>query len=146
MHKFHHSHYLCLGLEIPSINCLCCADISLWPTCTVFATMGLLPDTQNWGVYMRRECWGTFSPSQRVSDPDMHHGTCVTHVLWCMPRSQTSGFLPLESVAGKRSRHPRCMHNPQFYVSGKRPMDRPFVFIDCDILLWYDHVFSRMIK
>ena len=23
---------------------------------------------------------------------------------------------------GKRSRHSRCMHNPQFYVSGKRPM------------------------
>ena len=22
---------------------------------------------------------------------------------------------------GKRSRHSRCMHNPQFYVSGKRP-------------------------
>ena len=23
---------------------------------------------------------GTFSPPQPVSDPDMHHGTCVTHV------------------------------------------------------------------
>ena len=23
---------------------------------------------------------GTFSPPPRVSDPDMHHGTCVTHV------------------------------------------------------------------
>ena len=23
---------------------------------------------------------GTFSPSPQVSDPDMHHGTCVTHV------------------------------------------------------------------
>ena len=23
---------------------------------------------------------GTFSPPARVSDPDMHHGTCVTHV------------------------------------------------------------------
>ena len=36
---------------------------------------------------------GTFSPPQRVSDPDMHHGTCVTHVPWCMPGSLTSGFL-----------------------------------------------------
>ena len=26
-------------------------------------------------------------------DPDMHHGTCVTHVPWCMPGSLTSGFL-----------------------------------------------------
>ena len=35
----------------------------------------------------------TFSPSPQVSDPDMHHGTCVTHVPWCMPGSLTSGFL-----------------------------------------------------
>ena len=36
---------------------------------------------------------GTFSLSPRVSDPDMYHGTCVTHVPWCMPGSLTSGFL-----------------------------------------------------
>ena len=36
---------------------------------------------------------GTFSPSPQMSDPDMHHGTCVTHVPWCMPGSPTSGFL-----------------------------------------------------
>ena len=36
---------------------------------------------------------GTFSPSSQVSDPDMHHGTCVTHVPWCMPGSLTNGFL-----------------------------------------------------
>ena len=36
---------------------------------------------------------GTFSPAPRVSDPDMHHGTCVTHVPWCIPGSLTSGFL-----------------------------------------------------
>ena len=30
----------------------------------------------------------------RVSDPDMYHGTCVTHALWCMSGSQTSGVLP----------------------------------------------------
>ena len=36
---------------------------------------------------------GTFSTSPHVSDPDMHHGTCVTHVPWCMPGSLTSGFL-----------------------------------------------------
>ena len=28
---------------------------------------------------------GTFSPPPRVSDPDKHHGTCMTHVPWCMP-------------------------------------------------------------
>ena len=36
---------------------------------------------------------GTFSPPPRFSDPDMHHGTCVRHVSWCMPGLLTSGFL-----------------------------------------------------
>ena len=36
---------------------------------------------------------GTFSPPPRFSDPDMHHGTCVTHVPWCMSGSLTSSFL-----------------------------------------------------
>ena len=36
---------------------------------------------------------GTFSPPLRVSDPDKHHGTCVTHVPWYMPGSLSSGFL-----------------------------------------------------
>ena len=64
---------------------------------------------------------GTFSPPPWVNDPDMHHGTCVTHVPWCMPGSLTSGFL-WSRGRGKRSRHSRRMRNPQFYVSGERPM------------------------
>ena len=36
---------------------------------------------------------GIFSQTPRVSDPDMHHGTCVTYLTWCMPESLTSGFL-----------------------------------------------------
>ena len=42
---------------------------------------------------------GTRSPPPRVSDTDMHHGTCVTHVPWCMPEPLTR--FPLKSVAGK---------------------------------------------
>ena len=40
---------------------------------------------------------GTFSPAADfkrkllVSDPGMHHGTCVTHVPWCMSGSLTCG-------------------------------------------------------
>ena len=64
---------------------------------------------------------GTITPPPRVGDPDMHHGTCVTHVLWCMPGSLTSGFLS-SGWREKRSRHSRRMRNPQFCVSGKRPM------------------------
>ena len=61
---------------------------------------------------------GTFSLPPWVSDPDMHHGTCVTHVLWCMPGSLYSGFL----WSQWREKRSRRMRNPQFYVSGKRPM------------------------
>ena len=64
---------------------------------------------------------GTFSPPSQVSDPDMHHGTCVTDVPWCMPGSLSSDFL-WSRWRGKRSRYSRRMHNPQFCVSGKRPM------------------------
>ena len=64
---------------------------------------------------------GTFTPPPRVSDPDMHHVTCVTHVPWCMPRSLINGFL-WSRWWGKRSRHSRRMHNPRFFVCGKRPM------------------------
>ena len=59
-------------------------------------SMGLLPDTQNHGLRMRRECRERF-PCHRlegkplVSDPSMHHGTCVTHVPWCMSGSLTRG-------------------------------------------------------
>ena len=64
---------------------------------------------------------GTFSPPLRFSNPDMHHGTCVTHVSWCMPGSLTSCFR-WSRWQGKRFRHSRRMRNPQFCVSGKRPM------------------------
>ena len=54
--------------------------------------MGLLPDTYNCGLRMRRECRERFSRHQvqrkpQVSNPAMHHGTCVTHVRWCMSGS-----------------------------------------------------------
>ena len=74
--------------------------------------MGLLPETQKCGLRMRWECRERF-PRHRlqrkplVIDPDMHHDTCVT----ANPRWR-----------GKRTRHCRRMRNPQFYVSGKRPM------------------------
>ena len=61
----------------------------------------------------------TFSRPPQVSDPDTYHGTCVTHVPWCMPGSLSSGFL-WSRWRQKRSRHSRCMRNPSFYVSGKR--------------------------
>ena len=70
---------------------------------------------------------GTFSPPPRVSDPDMHHGTCVKHVPWCIPGSLTSDFL-WSRWRRKHSRHSRRMRNPQFYESRKRPMRRGYFY------------------
>ena len=58
-----------------------------------------------------------------VSDPNMHHGTCVTHVPWCMMGLLTSMSVLLNrGSGGKRYRHSQRMRNPAFYVSGKKPM------------------------
>ena len=57
----------------------------------------------------------------RVSDPDMHHDTCVMHVRWCMSGPLNSGFLWSQRWV-KRSWHPRRIRNPQCCLSGKRPM------------------------
>ena len=96
-------------------------------------SMGLLLDTQNCGLRMRRESWERF-PRHRfqrkllVSDPDMHHGTCVTHVPWCMSGSLNRGG------GGKRSRHSRHMRNSQFRYLVRGPWNRRislghFIFI-----------------
>ena len=92
----------------------------------------------NLRVAHTRECRERFYPLARVSDPDMHHGTCVTHMPWCMSGSLTSGFLRFR-WRGKRSRHSRRMRNPQFYVSGKSPMGcKPLhKFLVRDIMIWF---------
>ena len=62
----------------------------------ITGTMGHLPNTQNCGLRMRRERRERFPCHRRqgkplISDPDMHHHTCVTHVPWCMSGSLTRG-------------------------------------------------------
>ena len=64
---------------------------------------------------------GNVSPPPRVSDSDIHPGTCVTHVTWCVSGSLTRGLL-WSRWRGKRSRHSRRMPNTQFYASCKTPM------------------------
>ena len=97
----------------------------LWPAHNIVIRDGLAPvmhQVISWGdaeqvhgpptryVKMRvahePEMPGTFSLPPRVSDPDMHHGTCVTHVPWCIPGSLTNGLL-WSRCRGKRSRHSR---------------------------------------
>ena len=64
----------------------------LWPQHYMALFTGLLSDTQNYGCASAGNA-GNVYPSPQVNDPDMHHGTCVTHVPWCMPGSLTIGFL-----------------------------------------------------
>ena len=62
---------------------------------------------------------GTFTP-RRFSDPDMHHGLCVTHVPWCIPGSLTSGCL-WSQWREKWSLHSRrvcATHNLTYLVRG----------------------------
>ena len=64
---------------------------------------------------------GTFSQPPRVSDPDMHLGTYVTHVPLCMPGSLTSGFL-WSRCQGKHSWHSRRLGNPYFMYLVRGPL------------------------
>ena len=79
---------------------------------------GLLAWYKNLRVTQAPGMPGTLSPPSRVNDPDMHYGTCVTHVTWCMPGSLTSGFL----CSRWRGKHSRCLR--KFHVSGKRAIDQ----------------------
>ena len=74
---------------------------------------GLLARYVKLGLCMCRE---RFPRHRELAIP-----TCITHVPWCMSGSLTSGFL-WSRWRGRRSRHSRQMCNPQFYVSGKRPI------------------------
>ena len=103
--------YKQLSNVVQSMEQIDCRDIAVaWASCQIRKIAGAHAP----GML------GTFSPPPRVSDPDLLHGTCVTHVLWCMTGLITSDFL--WSRWGKRSQHSRRIRNPQVYVSGKRPM------------------------
>ena len=65
----------------------------------------LLPDTENCGLRLRRECrycfpnhWLQMKPL--VSDPGMHHSTCVTHVPWYMSVSLTHSEENVPAIPG----------------------------------------------
>ena len=76
------------------------------PVLDIFSLHGPLARCINLWVAHASGMPGTFSSPPRVSDPDRHHGTCVTPVPWCMPESLTGGLLR-SRWRGKRSRHSR---------------------------------------
>ena len=67
-------------------------DVNFWLSCQFINSFPHGPLARYIKLGVAHASWipGTFSPSSRVSDPDMHHRTCVTHVSWCMPWSLTS--------------------------------------------------------
>ena len=77
--------------------------------------MGLLPDTQNCGLRMRREYRERFP----------RHRGLATHVPWCMPGSLTSSFL-WSQWRGKRSQrsHTCAIRNITYLVRGPCPSVR----------------------
>ena len=64
-----------------------------WCSRTLFAGHGPLARYGKLRVAHTPGMPGMFFPPQRISDPDVHHGTCVMHVPWCMPESLTSGSI-----------------------------------------------------
>ena len=79
---------------------------------------------------------GNIFPTRRlqmkpiVSDPGMHHGTCVTHVPWCMPGSLTCGGG--ENVPGI----PQCMRTRNFMYPVRGPQ-QPAHKLHRSVLSWY---------
>ena len=82
---------------------------------------------------------GTFSPPAWVNDPDMHHGTCVTHVPWCMPGSLTCGFL--WSGAGKNlPGTPGACATPNFTYLARGPCKKDVT----PLLMHWSYVFLAL--
>ena len=80
---------------------------------------------------------GMFSPPSRVNDPDMHHGTCGTHVPWRILGSLTISFL-WSRWRGKRYRNSRCMRNPQHgsrQSQVRKPVGSGVEWPDCSLII-----------
>ena len=60
---------------------------SLWASCQIRKIAGCACAGNAGNVFPRRR----LQRKPLVSDPGMHHGTCVTHVPWCMSGSLTRG-------------------------------------------------------
>ena len=58
-----------------------------WASCQIRKTVGCACAGNAGNVFPCRR----LQRKLLVSDPDMHHGTCVTHVPWCMSGSLTRG-------------------------------------------------------
>ena len=62
-------------------------DVAIWASYQIRKIAGCACAGNAGNVFPRRR----FQRELLVSDPGMHHGTCVTHVPWCMSGSLTCG-------------------------------------------------------
>ena len=77
-------------LPVNHVNVYCNGDIehfSSWASYQIRKIAGCACAGNARNVFPRRR----FQRKPLVSDPGMHHGTCVTHVPWCMSGSLTCG-------------------------------------------------------
>ena len=98
-------------------NCLNQSSLSSMTTSGILCQshesnyMRFLPDTQNCGLRMRREYRERFlrhrlQRKPLVSNPGVHHGTCVTHVPWRMSGSlNRSGGENVPGIPGAWATH-----------------------------------------
>ena len=78
-----------------------------------------------------------------VSDPGMHHGTCVTHVPWCMTGSLThSGGKNVPGVSGAcATRNFTYLVRGPWQWKQNIPMQSPFVSFTMTVL---HHIYTRV--
>ena len=92
----------CMSTKKATLYLVWCACCQMWRwKCR--SPMSLLPDTWNCRLRMYLECQEHFPRHQLqrkplVSDPGMHHDTCIMHVPWCMSGSLTHS--DRENVSG----------------------------------------------
>ena len=78
----------------PNNECVECMQLTRWKSNLKLISHGPLARCAKLRVAHAPRMPGTFPTPSRVSDPDMRHGTCVTHVPWCMPGSLTGSSWP----------------------------------------------------
>ena len=82
-------HNAIAGHHIATNVCTCHNSTAVvpWASCQIRKNTGCACAGNAGNVFPRRR----FQRKLLYSDPGMHHGTCVTHVPWCMSGSLTCG-------------------------------------------------------
>ena len=111
-------------------------SVNSTPRCDALQTHGPLARYVKLRVVHAPVMTGTFSPPPRVNNSDMHHGTWVTHVPWCMSGSLTCGFL-WSRWRGTRSRHSGACstHNFTYLVRGPRSPVKSLACYWCSVAI-----------